>query len=213
MGVHRQVAARKEHISSRSNSLLSCEVLAQKSCEPCVTVKGDSGDPLIGEYQLIGQDSGCVEYGCAYTKDGGSDVYCFKDGSYEAELPDTCPISPLPGSTPTGGSTPGGGSTGPGGSTPAGGSTAPGGSTPTEGSTGPGGSTPTEGSTGPGGSGSTDGGTTLGPPAITKEDIEETKQEITNQVNAIAGLIASLSQTVQDSIKPITDALELLETE
>merc|ERR1711872_89607 len=201
MGVHRQVAARKEHISSRSNSLLSCEVLAQKSCEPCVTVKGDSGDPLIGEYQLIGQDSGCVEYGCAYTKDGGSDVYCFKDGSYEAELPDTCPISPLPGSTPTGGST------------ETGGSTAPGGSTPGGGSTGPGGSTPTGGSTAPTGTGSTDGGTTLGPPAITKEEIEETKQEITEQVNEIAGLIASLSQTVQDSIKPITDALELLETE
>merc|ERR1712038_1512886 len=110
---------------------------------------------FAGEYnfkQDVGdsKDSNCFD-GCIYTKDGGSDEYCFKQvSSGAATIDDQCDASPQPtsgGSTSPGGETsPGmGGSTSPGaaGTTMPGGSTSPGAS---EGSTTPAGST-SQGST------------------------------------------------------------------
>merc|ERR1711970_1323391 len=66
--------------------------LAQRDCELCVTVSGDSSDPLVGIYRFLEEDSSCEEYGCSYSKDGApGEVYCFKDGSYQAEAGDECP--------------------------------------------------------------------------------------------------------------------------
>ena len=33
--------------------LLSAPVLGQRNCEPCVTVQGDPGDPLVGTYRCF----------------------------------------------------------------------------------------------------------------------------------------------------------------
>merc|ERR1712223_1355926 len=120
---------------------------------------------FAGEYnfkQDVGdsKDSNCFD-GCIYTKDGGSDEYCFKQvSSGAATIDDQCDASPQPTS---GGSTSPGGETSPGmgGSTSAGGGTSPGGSA---GTTMPGGSTSpgaSEGSTTPGGS--TSQGSTMAP--------------------------------------------------
>merc|ERR1712180_29931 len=182
-------------LSGRNTLLLSAilhlqgEVWAQKSCEPCVTVKGDSGDALTGEYRLVGEESGCKEYGCSYTKVGESDqdIYCFKDGSYEAELPSDCPVTPLPGSTVEG-------------SSPPGGSSEPGGSTPTGGSTSPsGGSTPPGDSTAPSGTGITGTEATVEPPAITGDEIEKTEAKIEDQKGEI--------EVLKEKLDKLDDAL------
>merc|ERR1719339_266141 len=74
--------------------------LAQRDCEPCVTVTGDSSDPLVGIYRYLEEEASCEEYGCSCTKDGSPDeVYCFKDGSYQAEAGNECP-SEATGPTP-----------------------------------------------------------------------------------------------------------------
>merc|ERR1719167_2069378 len=194
-------------LSGRNTLLLAAilhlhgEVWAQKSCEPCVTVKGDSGDPLTGEYQLVGEESGCKEYGCSYTKVGGDDeeIYCFKDGSYEAELPSDCPVTPLPGSTVEG-------------STPQGGSSEPGGSTPPEGSTPPsGGSTPSGDSTSPSGTEITGTEATVEPPAITADEITKTEVVISDQKETINAAIENASDEVKTSVKELTDKLDVLE--
>jgi len=66
--------------------------LAQRNCELCVTVGGDSADPLVGVYRFLEEDSTCAEYGCSYSKDGSpGDVYCFRDGDYQAEAGEECP--------------------------------------------------------------------------------------------------------------------------
>merc|ERR1712223_825377 len=96
---------------------------------------------FAGEYnfkQDVGdsKDSNCFD-GCIYTKDGGSDEYCFKQvSSGAATIDDQCDASPQPTS---GGSTSPGGDTSPGGETSPGGSTSPGGETSPGGSTSPGG--------------------------------------------------------------------------
>merc|ERR1719334_231346 len=66
-----------------------------ETCEPCVTVKGDSSDVLVGEYRLIGDEPLCTEYPCSYTKVGGKqgDVYCFQSGDYTTAL-DECSSEP-----------------------------------------------------------------------------------------------------------------------
>ena len=48
----------------------------------------------------MGEESGCKEYGCSYTKVGGNqgDVYCFQSGDYTTAL-DEC--SSLPTTAPT----------------------------------------------------------------------------------------------------------------
>merc|ERR1712130_842643 len=75
-------------------------VLAQRNCELCVTVSGDPTDPLVGIYRKLENDALCEEYGCSYTKDGSPDeVYCFKDGDYQAEAGEECPTE---GTAPTG---------------------------------------------------------------------------------------------------------------
>merc|ERR1719153_981847 len=78
---------------------LSAIVWAE-TCEPCVTVKGDSSDALVGEYRLIGEEPLCTQYPCSYTKVGGNqgDVYCFQSGDYTTAL-DEC--SSLPTTAPT----------------------------------------------------------------------------------------------------------------
>ena len=131
---------------------------------------------FAGEYnfkQDVGdsKDSNCFD-GCIYTKDGGSDEYCFKQvSSGAATIDDQCDASPQPtsgGSTSPGGETSPGGSTSPGGETSPGGSTSPGGETSPGGSTSPGGETSPGGSAGttmPGGStspGASEGSTTPG---------------------------------------------------
>merc|ERR1712130_425426 len=66
--------------------------LAQRNCELCVSVSGDPTDPLVGIYRKLKNDALCEEYGCSYTKDGSPDeVYCFKDGDYQAEAGEECP--------------------------------------------------------------------------------------------------------------------------
>merc|ERR1719245_393931 len=100
---------------------------------------------FAGEYnfkQDVGdsKDSNCFD-GCIYTKDGGSDEYCFKQVSSGAPtIDDQCDASPQPTS---GGSTSPGGETSPGGSTSPGGETSPGmgSSSSAGGETSPGGST------------------------------------------------------------------------
>merc|ERR1712180_262671 len=185
-------------LSGRNTLLLSAilhlhgEVWAQKSCEPCVTVKGDSGDALTGEYRLVGEESGCKEYGCSYTKVGESDqdIYCFKDGSYEAELPSDCPVTPLPGSTVEGSSPPGGSSPPSGGSTPPGDSTAPSGT----------GITGTE--------------ATVEPPAITGDEIEKTEAKIEDQKGEIAKIsvaIENASDEVKVEIEVLKEKLDKLD--
>merc|ERR1719153_440617 len=189
-------------LSGRNTLLLSAilhlhgEVWAQKSCEPCVTVKGDSGDALTGEYRLVGEESGCKEYGCSYTKVGESDqdIYCFKDGSYEAELPSDCPVTPIPGSTVEG-------------SSPPGGSSEPGGSTPTGGSTPPsGGSSPPGDSTAPSGTGITGTEATVEPPAITGDEIEKTEAKIEDQ----KGEIAKISVAIENASPEVKVEIEVL---
>merc|ERR1719153_1901299 len=178
-------------LSGRNTLLLSAilhlhgEVWAQKSCEPCVTVKGDSGDALTGEYRLVGEESGCKEYGCSYTKVGESDqdIYCFKDGSYEAELPSDCPVTPLPGSTLEG-------------SSPPGGSSAPG------------------DSTAPSGTGITGTEATVEPPAITGEEIEKTEAKIEDQKGEIAKIsvaIENASDEVKVEIEVLKEKLDKLD--
>merc|ERR1712180_578531 len=190
-------------LSGRNTLLLSAilhlqgEVWAQKSCEPCVTVKGDSGDALTGEYRLVGEESGCKEYGCSYTKVGESDqdIYCFKDGSYEAELPSDCPVTPLPGSTLEG-------------SSPPGGSSEPGGSTP------PGGSSPPGDSTAPSGTGITGTEATVEPPAITGDEIEKTEAKIEDQKGEIAKIsvaIENASDEVKVEIEVLKEKLDKLD--
>ena len=45
--------------------------------------------------RFLGEDSSCEEYGCSYVKDGSPDeVYCFRDGDYQAEAGDECPTEP-----------------------------------------------------------------------------------------------------------------------
>merc|ERR1712130_395778 len=74
--------------------------LAQRNCELCVSVSGDPTDPLVGIYRKLENDALCEEYGCSYTKDGSPDeVYCFKDGDYQAEAGEECPTE---GTAPTG---------------------------------------------------------------------------------------------------------------
>merc|ERR1711962_282026 len=82
-----------------SSVCLSAIVWAE-TCEPCVTVKGDSSDALVGEYRLIGEEPLCTQYPCSYTKVGGNqgDVYCFQSGDYTTAL-DEC--SSLPTTAPT----------------------------------------------------------------------------------------------------------------
>jgi len=47
---------------------------------------------LVGVYRFLEEDSTCAEYGCSYSKDGSpGDVYCFRDGDYEAEAGEECP--------------------------------------------------------------------------------------------------------------------------
>ena len=42
--------------------------------------------------RFLEEDSSCEEYGCSYSKDGApGEIYCFKDGSYQAEAGDECP--------------------------------------------------------------------------------------------------------------------------
>ena len=42
--------------------------------------------------RFLGENSSCKEFGCSYIKDGSPDeVYCFKDGVYQAEVGDECP--------------------------------------------------------------------------------------------------------------------------
>merc|ERR1719153_679265 len=184
-------------LSGRNTLLLSAilhlhgEVWAQKSCEPCVTVKGDSGDALTGEYRLVGEESGCKEYGCSYTKVGESDqdIYCFKDGSYEAELPSDCPVTPLPGSTVEGSSPPGGSSES-------------------------GGSTPTGDSTAPSGTGITGTEATVEPPAITGDEIEKTEAKIEDQKGEIAKIsvaIENASDEVKVEIEVLKEKLDKLD--
>merc|ERR1712130_866599 len=75
--------------------------LAQRNCELCVSVSGDPTDPLVGIYRKLENDALCEEYGCSYTKDGSPDeVYCFKDGDYQAEAGEECPTEGT-GPTPT----------------------------------------------------------------------------------------------------------------
>merc|ERR1712180_541476 len=178
-------------LSGRNTLLLSAilhlhgEVWAQKSCEPCVTVKGDSGDALTGEYRLVGEESGCKEYGCSYTKVGESDqdIYCFKDGSYEAELPSDCPVTPLPGST-------------------------------IEGSSPPGGSSQPGGSTAPSGTGITGTEATVEPPAITGDEIEKTEAKIEDQKGEIAKIsvaIENASDEVKVEIEVLKEKLDKLD--
>merc|ERR1719153_1586261 len=184
-------------LSGRNTLLLSAilhlhgEVWAQKSCEPCVTVKGDSGDALTGEYRLVGEESGCKEYGCSYTKVGESDqdIYCFKDGSYEAELPSDCPVTPLPGSTVEGSSPPGGSSE-------------------------PGGSSPPGDSTAPSGTGITGTEATVEPPAITGDEIEKTEAKIEDQKGEIAKIsvaIENASDEVKVEIEVLKEKLDKLD--
>ena len=41
--------------------------------------------------RFLGESSSCKEYGCSYIKDGSPDeVYCFRDGVYQAEAGDEC---------------------------------------------------------------------------------------------------------------------------
>ena len=40
---------------------------------------------------FLGESSSCKEYGCSYIKDGSPDeVYCFRDGVYQAKAGDEC---------------------------------------------------------------------------------------------------------------------------
>jgi len=111
------------YVKGRYSSYLN-PVQAQRNCELCVTVTGDSSDPLVGIYRFLEEDSSCVEFGCSYSKDGFSDnVYCFKPGPYKFEAGEQCPTETSdPGTTstsdvPTGSTGTGTGSTGSTGST------------------------------------------------------------------------------------------------
>merc|ERR1712227_113053 len=123
---------------------------SQTSAPPCCQKKTVTSSDGQGVYTLkrsatSPEHVNCVD-GCIYTKDGGSDEYCFQQvSSGAATIDDECEASSPP---PQGSS-----SAAPGGSSP------PGSSGPTEGSTAlgsspPGPSGPTEGSTAPGSPGS-----------------------------------------------------------
>merc|ERR1719422_2740132 len=157
---------------------------SQTSAPPCCQKKTVTSSDGQGVYTLKRSESSpehvnCVD-GCIYTKDGGSDEYCFQQvSSGAATIDDECEASsPAPGgsspppegsSPPPEGSSPppeGSSSAAPGGSSPPpeeSSSAAPGGSSPPpEGSSSaaPGGSSPPpEGSSGP-----TDGSTPPGSP-------------------------------------------------
>merc|ERR1712227_609298 len=152
---------------------------SQTSAPPCCQKKTVTSSDGQGVYTLKRSATSpehvdCVD-GCIYTKDGGSDEYCFQQvSSGAATIDDECEASsPAPGGSSSAG--PGGSSSAaPGGSSPPpegsssaapGGSSQPGSSGPTEGSTAPGSSPPgssgpTGGSTAPGSSGPTSGGPT-----------------------------------------------------
>merc|ERR1712227_1001485 len=152
---------------------------SQTSAPPCCQKKTVTSSDGQGVYTLkrsamSPEHVNCVD-GCVYTKDGGSDEYCFQQvSSGAATIDDECEASsPAPGGSsppPEGSSSaaPGGSSPPPEGSSgPTDGSTPPGSpesSGPTGGSTGPGSSQP--GSSGPtsGGPTSTGGPTSIGGP-------------------------------------------------
>ena len=51
-----------------------------------------SGYNMTCSQRYLKEEASCEEYGCSYTKDGSPDeVYCFKDGSYQAEAGNECP--------------------------------------------------------------------------------------------------------------------------
>merc|ERR1719422_2678762 len=132
---------------------------SQTSAPPCCQKKTVTSSDGQGVYTLKRSASSpehvnCVD-GCIYTKDGGSDEYCFQQvSSGAATIDDECEASPPPegsSSAAPGGSSPapeGSSSAGPGGSSPppeGSSSAAPGGSSPPpEGSSSaaPGGSSP-----------------------------------------------------------------------
>merc|ERR1712013_180533 len=73
--------------------------LCQIECDLCLEVgaPGDflaTSDPinpsLVGTYRFQGQDPLCPD-GCAYSKDGNLDTWCFAEGSYPATA--TCPAT------------------------------------------------------------------------------------------------------------------------
>merc|ERR1719367_159284 len=138
---------------------------SQTSAPPCCQKKTVTSSDGQGVYTLKRSASSpehvnCVD-GCIYTKDGGSDEYCFQQvSSGAATIDDECEASSPP---PEGSSPPpeGSSSPAPGGSSPPpeeSSSAAPGGSSsaPPEGSSPPpeGSSGPTDGSTPPGSPGS-----------------------------------------------------------
>jgi hypothetical protein len=164
-------------------------------------------------------EDGCPEFKCSYTKEGSppEDVYCFKDGGYDAETADTCPS--------TGGSTalPGAseGSTSPGmteGSTVLG---VTDGSTSAEssesgstmaGSTGSTGSMVSSASTMEGSTAeSTTAGTAVTSALSSEASVEGTKNAVDDQRSQItANMIAEVKDQVDDATATLVENVQAL---
>merc|ERR1719150_2070142 len=67
-----------------------------EGCEPCVVIhpldSPDNDPTLVGTYSLMTDNSSCPR-GCAYSKEGDPDTWCFSEGPYSHQYPDSCPIS------------------------------------------------------------------------------------------------------------------------
>merc|ERR1719222_349133 len=78
--------------------------VGQFECDLCLEVGCPDGsstsnncDSLVGTFRFQGHDPDCPD-GCAYTKDGDPDTWCFGEGSYPASA--TCPAAQISTSEP-----------------------------------------------------------------------------------------------------------------